>query len=239
MGALSRRSLTGLFAPDDSGPAAEHTITSRMLHSELPGVAPLAVKRIVSSQCCGVIIDVQDFFLNQLDRPARARIKTNTQNLVRLLDYFKAPIVATLERPVDRKGSLPKEIGSHLGAQAQIFEKDYFDLTKEKPIRDHLARLKRRQMIVAGCETDVCVLQSCLGLLGIGYQVYVVEELLFSSARNVDSAVARLDAAGAIFLSYKTLFYELIEAVDGGRHGEKLLRTLGAFPDDLPDTAVA
>jgi nicotinamidase-related amidase len=200
---------------------------------------PLAVKRIAPSQCCGVIIDVQDFFLNQVERQARARIKANTRNLVRLFDYFRAPVIATLERPVDRKGSLPKEIGKQLGARAQIFEKDFFDLTKEKPIRDHLARLKRRQMIVAGCETDVCVLQSCLGLLGIGYQVYLVEELLFSSARNVDAAVARLDAAGAVFLSYKTLYYELIEAVDGGRHGEKLLRTFGEFPEDLPDAAVA
>jgi nicotinamidase-related amidase len=200
---------------------------------------PLAVKRIAPSQCCGVIIDVQDFFLNQVERQARARIKANTRNLVRLFDYFRAPVIATLERPVDRKGSLPKEIGKQLGARAQIFEKDFFDLTKEKPIRDHLARLKRRQMIVAGCETDVCVLQSCLGLLGIGYQVYLVEELLFSSAHNVDAAVARLDAAGAVFLSYKTLYYELIEAVDGGRHGEKLVRTFGEFPEDLPDTAVA
>lgn len=199
----------------------------------------MAVKRIVPSQCCGALIDVQDFFLNQLERQARARIKANTLNLVRLLDYFRAPIIATLERPIERKGSLPKEIGKQLGARAQIFEKDFFDLTKEKPIRDHLARLKCKQVIVAGCETDVCVLQSCLGLLGLGCQVYLVEEVLFSSARNVDAAVARLEAAGAVFLSYKTLYYEMIEAVDGGRHGEKLLRTFGEFPDDLPDTAVA
>lgn len=199
----------------------------------------MAVKRIVPSQCCGVIIDVQDFFLDQVEKRARARIKTNTRNLVRLLDYFRAPMVATLERPVERKGTLPKEIGRQLGERAQIFEKDFFDLTKEKPIRDYLAHLKRKQMIVAGCETDVCVLQSCLGLLGLGCQVFLVEELLFSSARNVDAAVARLSAAGAVFLSYKTLYYEMIEAVDGGRHGERLLRTFGEFPEDLPDAAVA
>ena len=32
--------------------------------------------------------------------------------------------------------------------------------------------------------------------------------------------------------------YELIEAVDGGRHGEKVLATFGPFPADLPDAAV-
>ena len=91
--------------------------------------------------------------------------------------------------------------------------------------------------IVAGCETDVCVLQSCLGLLSLGYEVYVVEELLFSSSRNVDSAIARMKAEGAIFLTYKTLYHELVESVENDRHTEKSLETLN-LPDDLPDSAV-
>jgi len=57
-------------------------------------------------------------------------------------------------------------------------------LTKEKKIADYIARLKNKQVIVAGCETDVCVLQSCLGLLALGYDVFVVEELVFSSSRK-------------------------------------------------------
>jgi len=147
-------------------------------------------------------------------------------------------MVATLERPVDQKGALPSEIAKHVSGNAKIFEKDFFDLTKEKKIADYIARLKKKQVIVAGCEIDVCVLQSCLGLLGLGYDVYVVEELVFSSSPNVDAAIARMKAAGAAFLTYKSLYYELIEAVDGARHGEKVLATFGPFPADLPDAAV-
>ena len=194
-------------------------------------------KRIVPDHCWGVIIDVQEFFLSQADTRLRSRIKTNTRNFARLLGYFRVPIVVTLERPVDQKGSLPKEIEKHLSGLAETFEKDFFDLTREKKIRDYLGRLKKRQVIVAGCETDVCVLQSCLGLLGLGYEVYVVEELLFSSSRNVESAIERMKAQGAIFLSYKSLYYELIEAVEGGRRTEKILETFGPFPDDLPESA--
>ena len=196
-------------------------------------------KRIALDHCFGAIIDVQEFFLAQAgDRRARSKIEANTRNFARLLGYFRIPIVATLERPVHAKGQLPTTIKKHLGDQAKLFEKDFFDVTKEKKIKDHLGRLKKKQAIVAGCETDVCVLQSCLGLLNLGYEVHVVEDLLFSSARNVEAAIARLKAEGAIFLTYKTLFYELIEAVDGGPHAEKMLQTFGAFPDDLPDCAV-
>jgi nicotinamidase-related amidase len=196
------------------------------------------VKLIAPDRCCGVIIDLQGFFLSQVDKRLGSRIKTNTGNLVRLLNYFQIPIVVTLERPVDFKGFLPKEIAKHLGNRSQTFEKNFFDLCKDTKIRAHLARLKRRQVIVAGCETDVCVLQSCLGLLSLGYEVYVMEELIFSSSPNADAAIARMKAEGVVFSTYKTLYYELIEAVEGGRHTEKLLEDYGPFPDDLPDSSL-
>jgi nicotinamidase-related amidase len=194
-------------------------------------------KRIVPDRCWGVVIDVQDFFLAQLgNRALRTRIETNLLNFARLLAYFRIPMIATLERPVFRKGGVPQRL-KKLGDAAEVFEKDFFDLTKEKRIADHLSRLGRTQALVTGCETDVCVLQSCLGLLDLGHEVYVVEDLLFSSTRNVEAAIARMRAEGAVVLTYKTLFYELIEAVEGGHHADKLTEAYGPFPGDLPDSA--
>ena len=76
--------------------------------------------------------------------------------------------------------------------------------------------------------------KSSLGLLGLGYEVFVMEELLFSSSRNIGSAIARMEKEGAIFLTYKTLYYELIEAVDGGRHAEKEFKKFGLGPRRPP-----
>src|SRR5258708_6897845 len=96
-------------------------------------------KRIVPNHCWGAIIDVQEFFLSQVgNRLLRSRIETNTSNFARLLGYFRIPVVATLERPIDDKGPLPGVIKGHLGDRAKLFEKDFFDLTKEKKIRDYL-----------------------------------------------------------------------------------------------------
>jgi isochorismate hydrolase len=192
--------------------------------------------RIARDRCCGAIIDVQGFFLSQVDKRSRTRLTRNLKHFARLLGYFAIPVVVTLERSVDRKGALPKDIRKALGDGAKTFEKDFFDLTREKTIRNHLARLKKKQIIVAGCETDVCVLQSCLGLLDLGYQVYLVEELLFSSSRDASTAVARMQAAGAVLVRYKTLYYELIQAV-GGAAPLPTCKRFGPFPRDLPDTA--
>jgi nicotinamidase-related amidase len=194
-----------------------------------------AIRRIVPERCCAVIVDLQPFFLSQLAPRRRSRVKTNTANLVRLLGAFGIPVTATVERPLDVKGGLPKEITRLLSTRGKIFEKDFFDLTKDRKIKAYLARLKRHQVIVAGCETDVCVLQSCLGLVALGYEVYVMEELIFSSAPDVKSALKRMEEAACAFLTYKMLYYELLESVDGP---DRRFQAFGPFPDDLPDASV-
>ena len=199
--------------------------------------AMTGTKRILSDQCCGAIIDYQDYFLAQLEPRSRARLSRNMGSFGRLLAYMRIPTIFTLERPVDRKGAVPAGIKATLGSTTKLFEKSFFDLTKEKPIRTYLKRLKKKQIVVAGCETDVCVLQSCLGLLDLGFDVFAVEELLFSSASRTDAAVERLKGAGVIFVSYKTLFFELTEAVADGPHADKMIARLGAFPDDIPEDA--
>ena len=89
-------------------------------------------KRIVPENCLGAIIDVQEFFLSQVGRRNCSKIKVNIKNFIRLLSYFKIPIVLTLERPVEQKGIVPAEIGDHTGDLIETFEKSFFDLTKEK-----------------------------------------------------------------------------------------------------------
>ena len=65
-----------------------------------------------------------------------------------------------------------------------------------------------------------------------------MEELIFSSARDTEAAKARMKAAGAVFTTYKMLYYELVEAVEGEPRNDKMFARLGPFPDDLPDAAV-
>ena len=194
------------------------------------------VRRLAADQCLGVIIDVQEFFLSQVDSRLQSVLKNDITNYARLLSYFRVPILVTLERPVEHKGKLPAQIRKHLSRSSRTFEKDCFDLTKEQEIRKFVARSKKKQIIAVGCETDVCVLQSCLGLLDLGYEMYIVEDLLFSSSSNVEASIARLQAEGAIFLTDKSLYYELVEAVDGGPHAKKMVAKLGRFPPDLSDS---
>ena len=189
----------------------------------------MMARHIVPAHCWGVIIDVQDFFLSQTDKRLRSKMKTNIKNFARLLGYFRIPIVATLERPVDQKGSLPKEINKHLSDLAETFEKDFFDLTREKTIRDYGA--PEEEAGYRGRLRNRCLCPSVLPRSSQSWLRGLRGGLsLFSSSRNVDSAIARMKAEGAIFLTYKSLYYELIEGVKGGRHTEEMRRDIRTFP---------
>jgi hypothetical protein len=94
---------------------------------------------------------------------------------------------------------------------------------------------------VAGSETDVCVLQSTLGLLELGFQVFLIEDGLFTSEPHPGPAIERMYRAGAIPLTYKTLYYELRHTVDteAPRHTWNARYAAGepryCAPEDLPE----
>lgn len=185
--------------------------------------------RINLKTCCGVIIDVQDHFLKTLKSEARERLEVNMMGFAKMLAYLRIPTLATIERPLDKNGSIPENIARYLNKNeaAEIFEKDYFDLTKHKDITGYLRSLKRKQMIIAGAETDVCVLQSALGLMNLGYEVFLVEDLLFSASADVSAALERLRDAGAVRISLRTLYYELLEAVESSPRRNEIVEKFG------------
>lgn len=73
----------------------------------------------------------------------------------------------------------------------------------------------RFQIVVAGMETHVCVLQTALDLLSSGYQVYVVVDAI-ASRREIDQQIAlqRLTGSGAILTTAEGVLFEWAETAE-------------------------
>jgi isochorismate hydrolase len=192
-------------------------------------------KRLELESCAGLVIDVQEYFLKEIPAEQRVRIETMTAYFVNLLTYLRIPILCTIERPVAKKGGLPGVIEAGLSRGSSIIEKDFFDLTAQPEVLSALAAFGRKQMIITGCETEVCVLQSCLGLLNLGYEVFVIEDLLFSGSEDCSAALSRMKAEGVIFMNFKTLYHELLRAASGSPHRKTLEVSCGPLPAKLVD----
>ena len=155
------------------------------------------------------IIDVQPYFLDGWTEGASEPLLARLEFLLGVAAVYEVPVAFTFEQPVEKKGWLPERLEAFAPEAALRLTKSTFNCCGEPEIVDALAALGKRQVAVAGGETDVCVLQSVLGLLGAGYEVFLLEDALFSSEPNVGPALRRMEQAGAIPSTVKTLNYEL------------------------------
>jgi nicotinamidase-related amidase len=160
-----------------------------------------------------VLIDVQPGFFPGAAGDLEAVLQ-RIEHLLPLATSINVPTLATFEHPVDTKGWLPERLERVFPPDGQRLIKHTFNCCHEPDIRAAIAALGRPQLAVAGAETDVCVLQSVLGLLELGYQVVLLEDCLLTSEPNAEPAIARMRQAGALPATYKTLYYELRRSVD-------------------------
>jgi nicotinamidase-related amidase len=77
---------------------------------------------------------------------------------------------------------------------------------------DSQAGLATPQVVLAGIETHVCVLQTGLDLLAAGFDVFVVVDAVCSRrARDAEFALQRLRDSGAVLTSVESVLFEWCE----------------------------
>jgi hypothetical protein len=177
----------------------------------------MTVPGVESSQLGVLLIDAQPGFWEYAfpgDDDRREPILVRLEHLLMLAGWLELPVVATFEDPVASHGELPERLEAVFPVHGQRFTKKTYDLTREWTISQALRRLPVQQFAVAGAETDVCVLQSVLGLLRLGYQVFVLEDGLFTTEPHPGPALRRMYRAGAIPTTVKSLAYELVASTE-------------------------
>jgi len=77
------------------------------------------------------------------------------------------------------------------------------------------AALPRNQIVIAGCEAHVCLLQTALQLLEDEFEVWVVTDACGSrTERNRDAAFDRLAAAGAELVTVEMVAFEWLRSCE-------------------------
>jgi isochorismate hydrolase len=175
------------------------------------------VLRIDPSQISVLLIDAQPVFLEYafLDQnEERESLLVRLEHLLMLADWMELPLIATFEIPVSENGELPERLETVFPKKGQRFEKNFFGCMTETDIVEAIVATQRKQIVVAGAETDVCILQSVLGLLEMGYDVFFLEDCLFTTESQPGPALRRMIQAGAVPCTLKTTAYELVRCVD-------------------------
>src|SRR5262249_3742613 len=91
-------------------------------------------------------------------------------------------------------------------------EKMEFSCWRNAALRERVRALGRRDAILCGIETHVCVLQTALDLLADGYRVFVAADAVTSRTPLNRRVGARLmERAGAILTPTETVIFQFLE----------------------------
>ena len=82
-----------------------------------------------------------------------------------------------------------------------------------------LAALPQRpDIVICGCETHVCVLQTALGLLAAGRRVFAVRDAMGSRrAESKETAIHRLERNGAEIVTTEMVLFEWLATAEDPR----------------------
>jgi nicotinamidase-related amidase len=155
-----------------------------------------------------LIVDVQEKLAPAVLAPDAAI--ANIATLVKAAERLGIPRLASEQYPKGLGRTVPA-LAALLPAGA-VHAKVHFSCLGEPGWPERLKSLGRRQAIVCGVETHVCVLQSALELKAAGYDTFVVADA--AASRRAEShrlGLDRLQSAGVFIVTTEMVAFEWLQ----------------------------
>ena len=167
---------------------------------------------IEKSNAILLVIDIQEKLFPKVFN--KNIVEKNSQILLKTFELLELPILLTEQ--------YPKGLGSTIMSLQKIcsgidknnllrFEKSSFSCFQEDNFKNVLKNQKKKQILILGIETHVCILQSAFDLKSEGYYPYVITDAVGSRGKNDhESAFKRLSAHGIDQITSEMVVFELL-----------------------------
>jgi nicotinamidase-related amidase len=158
-------------------------------------------------RCRLLIVDVQEKLLPHIDQGTR--VVERCERLLKAAEILSVPISATEQYP-QGLGPTVEPLESHfvhIPVKLRFSCADSLDWAAPRAERDD-----RDQIVVAGIETHVCILQTAFDLAAGGFRVYIPVDAVGSRfSEDRDTALRRLEAAGIALVTTESVLFEWCE----------------------------
>lgn len=162
-----------------------------------------------------VVIDLQGKLIDMVHRPGL--VLEATRRLLRLADLFDVPVVLTEQYPKGIGPTHPQIRAAYdeLSVPKFFLEKTAFGCCGDGGFESLLTQARpglapsQRQLVVAGIEAHVCVMQTVLELLHTGQQVQLCWDAVSGRGEEYRRyALERMAAAGATITNHESVAFE-------------------------------
>jgi nicotinamidase-related amidase len=164
--------------------------------------------RIEKAKAAGLLIDVQEKLFPHMDQ--KEDLLRRCSILIRGLKVLGLPMMITEQ--------YPRGLGKTIEALAALMEgevvkeKISFSCCDEPSFIKMLELQRRHTVIICGIEAHVCVMQTVIDLVALGYHAVVVADCI--SSRNPEDkrvAIERMRSEGAVITTSESILFELAQ----------------------------
>lgn len=119
-----------------------------------------------------LIIDIQERLVAALDKDIVVSKAVKVANAAKILGI---PTIVTEQYPKGL-GNTVEQLKAVLPSDAEFVEKTSFNALLEEGMADKIKSYGKKQVVIFGIETHICVHQTAAALLEAGYDVYVIKD---------------------------------------------------------------
>jgi nicotinamidase-related amidase len=156
-----------------------------------------------------VVIDIQEKLA-----PHITEIEQITEQINIMIEgakLLKVPIILTEQYP-EGLGKTIAKVSSHISADTVTIAKRTFSCWREPSFREAVEKMARKEIIIVGIETHICVFQTASDMIGAGFMVQVMADATSSrTKRNYEIGINRIAKAGGEITGVESTLFELLE----------------------------
>ena len=161
-----------------------------------------------AEDCLLVVIDIQERLAGAMPSKVRESVTSRTSLLIQAATVLDIPIITTEQYPRGLGETVPN-IQQHLGDTNSKVEKTCFSCSAESSFINLVRKSHKRQVILTGMETHVCVLQTAIELQQDGLEIYVAEDAVCARGKFYHrNALHRLQNQGIIISNSESVIFE-------------------------------
>ncbi len=157
-----------------------------------------------------IIIDIQDKLLNASFN--KNTLEKKSSILAKAANILNIPTIVTEQYPKGL-GNTITAIKDALSAETKFFEKLSFSALENEEIANALKTSNKKQIIICGIESHICVNQTVSALLEDGYEVFVIKDACGSRAEvEYNAGLDRMKENGAHIITTEIALFEWLKS---------------------------
>ncbi len=161
-----------------------------------------------STKSMVLMIDVQEKLVKATNADQEA---INAGKMLAAANILGLPVLVSEQYPKGL-GSTVANVSEHFTENTKVIEKSSFSILKEENALETIKSYGKKQIILFGIETHICVLQTAIELIENGFEVYLIKNA--SKSRQEFEHFAGIDVMkeeGVHVVTLEIALFELLE----------------------------